>query len=68
MRLGGVNISLFWLSHCFYFLSSDKQTNTMYVSLSTRFNVISKIIRTKQTYNTNSTIKNICVVDFFFKC
>ena len=41
MHLGGVNI-LFWLSHCFYFLSSVKK-NTMYVCLTTRINVISQI-------------------------
>ena len=58
MHVGRVQISLFRLSHCLLF------PLTMYISLSTRYNVISKIIRTKQTF---STFKNMLLVEVFGK-
>ena len=56
------------MSPCFGYLviliPLISKTNTMYISLSTRLNVISQIIRTIKTF---STIKNTLLVEFVKK-
>ena len=61
MHLGRVNISCLAISLFLFVLIS--KINSMHVSLSTRFNVISKIIKTIQTF---ITIKNMPLVESFF--
>ena len=59
-----MNLGIVLATSLFLFPLISK-TNTMFISLSTRINVISEIIRTIQTF---SSIKKMLLVEFLFKC